>query len=307
MCSVLIHFSFVVACADTSNKTPETPAPSDDNKGITETLEGVYHEINKEAEKVMADPDKYKDKIEEISKDIKNDPVEAFKKAGLGSFLEPEYTSIPFGLGFIAVGLLLTFMGRRIFKMFLGISGFVVGGSSALFVLIKLSMLIGFNPSRTVYWVVGIIGGLLGSLLFNKAWKWAVYCLSAYGGVMVGFWILGMINGTALNQYVERNTFLFIFAAIGVFLANYVDEFIIITASSLTGAFTCVFGFDLMKFVGFRAFVKNAIDSTPINLVDHIMEHVQSDIRICMIVALFIAVCGIYVQYRHQPRSYDRD
>lgn len=202
---------------------------------------------------------------------------------------------------------MLAFLGRRIFKLFLSLSGFIVGSSVCLYLLIKANDIFHFGPPRAVYWSIGICGGLLGSFLFTKAWKWAIYALSGYGGVMVGLWILGMLNGTGFNQIIERNTFLLIFSIIGVILANYIDEMVVIVASSLSGAFTCVFGFDLIKFVGFRVFVKNTLDNTPINLVDHIIDQLQSDIRNCMLAVLFISVCGIYVQYRYQPRSYDRD
>lgn len=270
-------------------------------------LEGVYRDINEKADEVIANPEKFKAEIQQVAHDIKDDPKAAFKKSGLGSFLEPKYTSIPFGLAFIAVGIMIAFLGRRIFKLFLGLSGFVVGGSVALYFLIKINDLFHFGPSRTVFWSVGVIGGLLGALLFSKAWKWGIYALSGYGGVMLGLWILGMINGTPANQYIERNTFLFVFLVIGVLLAHYIDEFVVISSSSLTGAFACVFGFDLIKFAGFRAFIKNTLDNTPINLVDHMVDQLKGDIRLCMLSVLFITVCGIYVQYRYQPRSYDRD
>ena len=131
-CPVYINtLNLLVACSDSSDNTPEPLSPSEtiDNNGIPIKLEGVYDIVNSEAQKILEDPDKCKAELEKIAKDIKADPAKAFEKAGLGSFLEPGYTSIPFGVALIAIGLLLALMGRRIFKMFLSISGFIVGGA----------------------------------------------------------------------------------------------------------------------------------------------------------------------------------
>lgn len=249
-------------------------------------------------------PDKYKEYIDKIRKD----PKSAAEKAGLGDFMKPDVTYVPGGISLIAIGLFLVVMGRRLFKLFLGISGFIVGGSTFLYILMIASTHLYVPCPRWLFWVMGLVGGFLGSIMFTKIWKWAVYAMSAYGGVMLGFWILGMISDTELNKYIERTTFLVIFAIIGLFMAHFVDEFVVITSSSLMGAFTAVFGFDMIKFVGFRLFVMNTFDHTPTSIVDILLENNYSQsVRFCMIAVLFITASGIYVQYRYQPRTYDSD
>lgn len=249
-------------------------------------------------------PEKYKEYVDQI----RADPKTAVEKAGLGDLMKPDVTNVPGGIALIAIGLFLVVMGRRLFKLFLGISGFIVGGSAFLYVLTVLHTHLNIEFSRWMFWTVGIIGGLIGSILFNKMWKWAVYGMSGYGGVMLGFWILGMISDTPVNQYIERTTFLVIFAIIGLFMAHFIDEFVVITSSSLTGAFTAVFGYDMIHFVGFRLFVKNTFDHSPTNIVDIILENNYSNnVRICMIAVLFVAVSGVYIQYRYQPRTYDSE
>jgi hypothetical protein len=260
--------------------------------------------LEKNIDDFQKNPEKYKAYVDQI----RADPKAAVDKAGLGNFMKPDFTTVPGGIALIAIGLFLAFMGRRLFKLFLGISGFIVGGSAFLYVLTVVSTHFHIEVSRWALWAIGIVGGLLGSALFNKLWRWAVYGMSGYGGVMLGFWILGMISDTPLNQYIERTTFLVIFAIIGLFLAHFVDEFVVITSSALMGAFTAVFGYDMIHFVGFRLFVKNTFDNSPNNIVDIILENNYSNnVRVCMVAVLFITVSGVYIQYRYQPRTYDSD
>ena len=239
---------------------------------------------------------------------IKNHPEEAAKQAGLDSMLQPNFISMPVGIALIAAGLFLAFTGRRLFNLFLGVSGFIIGSSVFLYILVSVQTLFALVLPQWAFWVAGLIGGMLGSALFKKMWKWAVYGMSAYGGVMLGLWILGMINGTDLSKYIERNTFLIIFGLIGLLSGHYVDEFVVISSSSLMGAVTAVFGFDMIKPVGFRLFVMNTFDNTSVNIADVLLTHTLSDnVRYCMIGVLFITVIGIYIQYRHQPRTYDQE
>lgn len=250
-------------------------------------------------------PEKYKEYVDQI----RADPKAAVEKAGLGDLMKPDVTNVPGGIALIAIGLFLVFMGRRLFKIFLGISGFIVGGSAFLyfFMLAQTYFLAGPYP-RWYFWVTGLVGGLLGSALFNKLWKWAIYGMSAYGGVMVGLWILGMISDTSISKHIERTTFLFIFGIIGLFLAHFIDELVVIVSSSLMGAFTAVFGYDMINFVGFRLFVQKTFDQSPASIVDIILENNYSNnVRYCMVAVLFIAVSGIYIQYRYQPRTYDSE
>lgn len=270
-------------------------------------IEEIIKYLDENMEDVRKNPDKYKDKVDLVREAMSKNPDHALEKAGVAHFFKPDYVSMPFGVGFMVVGLMLACLGRRIFKMFLSVSGFIVGGSTVLYVIIQIETFSKSQFSSWFFWVSGIIGGLLGAYLFNKAWKLAVYALSAYGGVMGGFWILGMLNGTPVLHYIEPTVFLGICGLVCLILARFIDELIVITASSMMGGFTVVFGFDMIKCVGFRVFVKNTIDNTPVNIVNHVVEHFHHEIRFCMLAVLFITVVGIYVQFRYQPRSYDRD
>ena len=305
----LILLFRVALCSETpagDKKDQNTdPKPKEAKKDIK--IEEIIKELDENMADVRRNPEKYKEKLKLVREAMSKDPDHALEKAGVAHFFKPDFVSVPFGIGFMAVGLILACLGRRIFKMFLGISGFIVVGSAVLYLIIQFETLFKAQYSSWVFWVFGIIGGLLGSYLFNRAWKTAIYALSAYGGVMAGFWILGMLNGTSILHYIEPTVFLIICAVFCLLLARFIDELVVITASAMMGGFTVVFGFDMIKCVGFRVFVKNTIDNTPVNIVNHIVEHFHHEIRFCMIGVLFITVAGIYVQFRFQPRSYDRD
>ena len=303
--------SLFLACASNPNNGKDDKGDDDKNKKpalsvdqVKEKAELACKYLEENLDDFHKNPEKYKAYVDQI----RADPKSAAEKAGLGDLMKPDATNIPGGIALIAIGLFLVAMGRRLFKLFLGISGFIIGGSAFLYILMVAGTHLHISCPRWLFWVIGLVGGFLGSAMFIKIWKWAVYGMSAYGGVMLGFWILGMISDTELNKYIERTTFLVIFAIIGLFLAHFIDEFVVITSSSLMGAFAAVFGYDMIHFVGFRLFVKNTFDQSPANMVDIILENSYShNVRFCMIAVLFITVSGIYVQYRYQPRTYDSD
>jgi hypothetical protein len=265
--------------------------------------------LSSKASDIRANPNAYINQMNAFKENFQNNPDEVLEQAGIKSMMNPSFSNMPVGVGLIVAGLFLAFMGRRIFKAFLATSGAIVGGSVLLGLLVLVEARTQIVAPVWLFWVFGLVGAFTGSTLFVKAWKWAVYAMSAYGGVMFAIWLLGVINGFEFAQHINRNIFLAVWGVIGLFMAHFVDEFVVIFSSSMIGAFSTVIGYDLIFCVGFRVFIKNTIDNTPDNLVNHILEQTQllNNIRYCMLAILFIASAGIYTQYRHQPRSYDRD
>ena len=301
--------------------TPTTPAPAPVSTATESknTLKEVFLETKKIAEEaaekiknvardIKKNPDNYREECNKIQELYIKNPENLIKAAGIERFMNLQYENVPIGIILIITGFFLTFFGRRIFKAFLTVSGTIVGASLFLYAFILVESIAGVSGPQWVFWLVILSGAVSGAALFNKAWKLSVYITSGYGGFALGLWILGMINSIEIYQYIDRNFFLAFFTLMGLISAHFIDEFVIISSSSLIGSFTAAFGYDMIHCFGFRLFVKNTIDNSPTNFVDVILENtsINTSIRICMICVLLMTLGGIYVQYRHQPRTYDR-
>lgn len=217
-------------------------------------------------------------------------------------------TNFPFGVGLMAAGVVLAFFGRRMFRVFLTLSGFVIGASSFFYAAVRIESLLPKNYAlpEWAFWLIGIIGGLLGSLLFTKAWKWGTYILSAYGGVMFSFWLIGIIPA----EYAVKVNATFanvVFAILGVVAAHYVEEMVLICSSAMIGGFLVALGIDYLHSVGFRAFIKRTIIDNPNpDYKEFIFSSVSdNNVTICMLIVLVITVAGAFIQFRNRADPTD--
>ena len=226
---------------------------------------------------------------------------------GLGATMESNSATMVTGVAFIAAGLFLAYMGRRIFEAFLAVSGFIVFSSTAIILTILAKSHLSVEVSSLALWGIGLVAGLIGAVVFNKAWKFGVYCLSCYGGTLLAFWALGMVP--EIKDYINKTVFIIACSTTAGCCAHYMDEMVVIVSSSLAGAFTAFFGLDMVNPLGFRANLISAFET--LNSVesarDIAQEFLTGNVRNYMIGVLFVTVTGVYVQYRYQPRSYDRD
>lgn len=178
--------------------------------------------------------------------------------------LEAHSESFGVALAMLAGGLFIAFMGIRLFKPFLAISGLVVGGGTFFFLYQKASAFLPDQSSPDWFpWVFSASGGVLGSVLFIKAWNLGTYILCAYGGAMFAILIKGLIPD---SYSVDQNLLMVIFAALGLLFARYIRDAAIICTSALSGAFLIFLGLDNLKTVGFRKFVKDAIANRGSNI-----------------------------------------
>lgn len=204
------------------------------------------------------------------------------------------------GIFFMIVGLFLAYMGRRIFKLFLMITGFIVFSSTSVILIISAKPRLIIPISATALECIALFAGIIGAIIFMNAWKFAVYCMSFHGGMLMGFWVLGMVR--EIREAVNETFFIVACSVLAGLCAHYMDELLVIVSSSLAGAFTTCFGVYIMKQ---RGLFHNLIQIPhSFSFLDE-NEHVR--VRNYMIGILFITISGIYVQYRCQPRSYDKE
>ena len=245
-------------------------------------------------------------KIEEIA----SNPAELKKLLPL--ILELKTDNFGAALAMLGGGLFIAYMGIRLFKPFLAISGIFIGGITFYFGYQKL-LVFNFLPTWThLPWIVFCLGGIIGSVLFIKAWNLGTYALSAYGGVMLSILVKGMISGFEFSKYLDKTVLMFIFGALGLVFAKFIRDTAIICASALSGAFLIFLGIDNLKPVGFRSFMNEAIigiaDTSKSadfskTIQDNFNKAFETEIKYCLIGIVVVTITGIYTQFQNKPRS----
>ena len=265
-------------------------------------------ECAKNIEKIAADtnrlsPEDCEEKFNQLRIAFQESPEVFSQISGFGSEMHSSAGSMATGIVLIITGLFLTYMGCRILKAFLSISGFIIFGSITAILIIMSKPHLSFEVHYVAFWLIVIIGGVLGGFIFNKAWKFAIYCIASYGGVLAGFWILGMVP--EINQYVNKMFFLIACSILSGICGYYMDEIIVIVSSSLVGSFTIFFGIDMIKPRGFRANLTAVFDEVKSleKARDIAIGFMSSNVRNYMIGVLFVTVSGVYIQHRHLVRS----
>ena len=149
----------------------------------------------------------------------------------------------------VIAGALMCFFGYRAFKSVLGLLGVLIGGYAAAAVGFDLS-----EGNRAVALFCGLTGGVLGGVLMVTMYLLAVFVLGAsLGGIVAGVFTLRANPGT-------RAIAMSVVAAIGGFLALFIQRFIVIAATALNGAALVIVGLwmlfaDLSPMTAYHHFV----------------------------------------------------
>ena len=238
---------------------------------------------------MLKDPSKYQKQFANIL-----DPVDKDRSFGVALCL-------------LASGLFIAYMGIRLFTPFLAVSGMIVGGGTFYFVYQKI---IASFPTLIPAWeytphAVFAVGGVLGSVLFIKAWSLGTYALSAYGGVNLAILVKALTSGHEISDGIDRNLLMAVFAILGLVLARFIRDIVIICTSALSGAFLIFLGLDTLKDVKFREFIQQIITCNENQLKSKILESFKGEIGYCLYGIIFVTVTGIYVQFRSSRKSND--
>lgn len=100
--------------------------------------------------------------------------------------------------GAIVVGLFYCFLGYRLFKFVLGLTGFLLAGAVA-------GALAGWFTEGTVIWmaVAGVAGGVAGAMALSFLYKVGVFCVGLIAGALVAHNLIG----TRPEDWVASATF----------------------------------------------------------------------------------------------------
>jgi hypothetical protein len=131
----------------------------------------------------------------------------------------------------IAFGLLNCFFGYRIFRILLGIYGFVVGAGVGLVVASNLA------AGQTLWLAVGAVaGGILGAILLVVLYFVGVFVVGAYGGVLLAN-AIGAVTGFAIPTVV-----VIIFAVVVGILALILQRAVLVLLTAFAGSWAAVSG-----------------------------------------------------------------
>lgn len=140
----------------------------------------------------------------------------------------PAAYQLPAAILLIAGGLVACFFGYRLFKVVLGIFGFILGGLAA-------SSIWGAND--TTYMVIAaIFGGIAGSLLLLAAYFVGVALVGAGLGALAAHLIWTQIEG-------DPHPFVVVlFSVGGALVATWLQRYVIIVGTAFAGAWMMLVG-----------------------------------------------------------------
>ena len=201
-------------------------------------------------------------------------------------------------------GALMCFFGIRLFKIVLGLAGFVVGATVAAYFAVKFTSAAGAGPPAvsypgfiqvleaipgdTVVLVWSIVGGVGGAALAVLVDPAGVFLLGAWLGQMVGeFATVGRAEGSRLMV-------LAILALIGGVLAMVMRKAITIVSTATIGSCALMFGmYGLLKKL------------SPHDAVTRLQWGDDTVVLLCC--ALVLALIGAYVQFTTAPKDKKED
>lgn len=200
---------------------------------------------------------------------------------GFDFTIPPEY----YGYYVISVIVLATvwcFFGYRIFRFVLGLVGFIVGAGAAGAIGFEFS-----EGHELIAIGAAILGGILGAGILFVLYILGVFAIGAVLGGLIAFSVFTYINTDPDVLIILASAFVF-----GV-IAMFLKRFMIILATSLTGAFAVVSGFTYFLKSGFN----------PIDLASY-LNMGEDQLYRFLLVLLALAVAGFVVQYISTPKDY---
>jgi hypothetical protein len=130
----------------------------------------------------------------------------------------------------VLIGILFCFFGYRLFKIVLGIAGFIWGA------LLVASVVFGLTHSTLAAVLAGLAGGIVFALLAVFLYYVGVFILGTFFGAAIGIFVLAIV-GVMTPVWV-----ILILAVLGGVLAVIFQRFMIILSTAFVGAWAVVFG-----------------------------------------------------------------
>lgn len=131
----------------------------------------------------------------------------------------------------LVIGVVACFWGYRLFRVILGIVGFILGG------ILVGSFAHGLSGGSVIITVIAaIVGAIVGALLISAVYYLGVFVLGAFGGWLLGSIVVGMA-GTASRLVTGA-----VLAALCGILAVIFQRIVIIVATACIGSWNIIAG-----------------------------------------------------------------
>jgi hypothetical protein len=140
-------------------------------------------------------------------------------------------------LASIGLGVVYCFFGYRIFRILLGILGFILGAQVAIEMAFHL-----FGRGQVVAILAGLVGGIIGAVLMAILYFVGIFLLGVWLGSLLGILLTGG-GGSILETVI-----ILVLAVIGGIAAVVLQRLMIILSTSLSGSWGIVSG--IAHFVG---------------------------------------------------------
>ena len=194
--------------------------------------------------------------------------------------LGPEMKSVV-AIGLIVFGAVSCFFGYKVFRLVLGVLGFLLGSALAA------SLAGVFVQSAGAASVVGLLGGVIGSWLVFRFYRFGLFILGAVAGALLG-------GTVAMAIGVYGNDSLIVVGAVallGGILTVVLQKLMIITSTAFSGAWNMVAGAAFLLF----GITPLALTQNPLMLVG---------IKLFAVIGawLVLGLIGLNYQYRGRRR-----
>ncbi len=182
----------------------------------------------------------------------------------------------------IALGAIWCFFGYKIFRFVLGLLGFISGALAAGAIGYELS------EGREIIAIgAAVVGGLLGAGIMFVLYILGVFVIGALSGALIALAVFSY-----LNQEPEYITVI-VSAFVAGIVAVFIKRFMIILATSLSGAWAVI--------TGFAYFIENNFD--PFH-PDTILELTENEVYRILIIWFAMSVAGFTIQYITSVKDY---
>jgi hypothetical protein len=140
-------------------------------------------------------------------------------------------------LASIGLGTLYCFFGYRVFRILLGILGFIGGASVAAAVAFDI-----FGREQVILIAAGLVGGIIGAVLMVVLYFVGIFLLGAWLGSLLGVLLTGGGGSTV------ETVIILVLAVMGGIVAVLLQKLMIIVSTALGGSWSIVSG--IFHFVG---------------------------------------------------------
>lgn len=198
------------------------------------------------------------------------------------------------GVIFIVGGFLFCFLGHRLFKIVLFLAGFFSIGLLVLYACIRISPPAAADSTRKlVYFIVAIVFGLLGGLLFMCFWKLGLAAIGALAGFAFSMFLLSLSNDGLINHHAGRVIFIVAFIIIGILLIMIFEKHLLLIGTSVFGGYAFILGLDFFIQTGFTQHLLAFLNGSP-----NSFYKANSKIYAMLASMIVIIILGVIIQYK---------